>query len=210
MVVFLTGAGVRALFEEVERMGRVKKLTRFLPAATLVSRGPKPAAALAKHGLRPAITTTPPHTTTELLGTLPESELAGARVTLIHYGERNGVFAEALAARGARVDDLLLYEWRLPDDLEPLQHLVEDIVGGALDIVAFTSQVQARHLFEVAGPRRQAALQDALNHRMLVGAIGPTCAEALVALGVHADVVPENPKLRPLLSALACSYSSRR
>ena len=210
MVVFLTGAGVQALFDEADRLDRVGKLTRLLPAATLVSRGPKPAAALARYGLRPAVSTEPPHTSTHLLAALSGRDLTGARLTLVHYGERNEALAAALSGRGARVDDLLLYEWRLPEDVRPLERIIEDILAGALDVVAFTSQVQARHLFEVAGLDRRDALRSALNERILVGAIGPTCADALVALGVVPGVVPDNPKLRPLLSSLASSLPAWR
>jgi uroporphyrinogen-III synthase len=102
------------------------------------------------------------------------------------------------------VFELLVYEWRLPEDVAPLRRLIDAICAGEIDIVAFTSQVQARHLFAVAGPDRQQAVRDGLN-RALVGAIGPVCADALGEMGVKVAVTPKNPKLKPFLTALCAA-----
>ena len=48
------------------------------------------------------------------------------------------------------LEELFLYEWRLPDDVEPLRRFVRAAVNGDLDAVAFTSQIQVRHLLAVA------------------------------------------------------------
>jgi catechol 2,3-dioxygenase-like lactoylglutathione lyase family enzyme len=112
--------------------------------------------------------------------------------------------AAALQARGCRLTELSLYEWQLPDDTGPLQDLVRDLIAGRVDAIAFTSQIQARHLFQVAADFGQAdALTQALNGRTVVAAIGPTCATALQRLGVTPDVVPEHPKMGHLVVALA-------
>ena len=104
--------------------------------------------------------------------------------------------------------DLLLYEWLLPADTAPLERLVEELLAGTVDVVAFTSQVQVRHLFLVAGEARRTALVTALG-RTLVGAIGPTCAAAVDERGIPVAVVPDNPKLVPLLKALATAQAAR-
>ena len=46
--------------------------------------------------------------------------------------------------------EIPLYEWALPEDQEPLIRLVHDLVGGRVDVVAFTSSPQIKHLFIVA------------------------------------------------------------
>jgi uroporphyrinogen-III synthase len=128
-----------------------------------------------------------------------EGRLAG----LVHYGERNAQLVEAAAARGARVHELLLYAWRLPADLGPLRRLVAEIAQGEVGAVAFTSQAQARHLFQIAASlERASALREALCARAIVAAVGPTCARALADLGVPPHVVPENPKMGAMVVAL--------
>lgn len=202
-VVLLTGVAVTALFKEAEALGRAGELLDGLARARTVSRGPKPAAALASRGLQPAFSVPAPYTTRNLLALLETLPVQGKGVAVVHYGERNETLTAALRALGARVEELVLYEWRLPEDTAPLERLAELILAGALDAVAFTTQAQVRHLFSVVEPGRRAALAEALDRRVVTAAVGPTCAEALRARGVREPVVPANPKLRPLFAALA-------
>jgi uroporphyrinogen-III synthase len=208
-VVVQTGVGVSALAQEAECLGRKPDLVRGLGSVAIVSRGPKPAAALAALGLRPRFPTASPHTTAELLAVLETLALADAGVGVVHYGERNGAVTASLRGRGASVHELVLYEWRLPEDLTPLRKLVGQILAGEVEAVAFTTQVQVRHLFEVADGLRP-ALAQALDTRVVTGAVGPTCAAALRARGVNDLVVPDNPKLGPLLTGLASRLAARR
>jgi uroporphyrinogen-III synthase len=131
-------------------------------------------------------------------------ELRDRDVTLVHYGDRNTALVEALQARGCWLSELSLYEWQLPEDTGPLQDLIRDLVAGRMDAIAFTSQIQARHLFQVARDcGKVAALTQALNGRTVVAAIGPTCASALQRYGVTPDVVPDHPKMGHMVVALA-------
>src|SRR5438128_97758 len=73
--IFLTGAGANALFAEAERQGRLQEALNALRPITLACRGPKPLAALKRHGLIAQITTVKPHTTRELLEALEAVDL---------------------------------------------------------------------------------------------------------------------------------------
>jgi uroporphyrinogen-III synthase len=127
----------------------------------------------------------------------------------VHYGERNEPIVVHLARRGARVQELMVYEWQLPDDIGPLSRAIDALVAGQIPVLSFTSQVQVRHLLEVAGPARREPLLAALNKTVLVGAVGPTCASACIVAGIQPSVVPERPKLAPLLQALAEAHRAR-
>lgn len=211
IVIFLTGAGVNTLFDEARRLGREDELMRALGAAMLVTRGPKPAAALKPAGLVSALRVHEPFTTAELLAAMDQIPLAGIPVALVHYGERNDALAGALIGRGARLAELCLYEWLLPEDLAPIQAMVRALIAGELDAIAFTSQVQARNLFMVAADLGLAdALRRALNERVVVASVGPTCATALAELGVPPDIVPEHPKMGHLIVALARDFAAHR
>ncbi|MBI1759830.1 MAG: uroporphyrinogen-III synthase [Acidobacteria bacterium] len=202
-IVFQTGVGVAALLAEAEKLGRKDELLTALHSVTKICRGPKPTAVLARNGLKPDVSAAEPFTTTELLTALEPFTLAGQRVALLHYGERNAALTAALQARGAALYELTLYEWELPEDVTPLQTLLEQLPQGAFDAVAFTSQIQARHLFQLADVRGQTEqLCAALNERTVTASIGPTCSAALRALGVEPRVEPEHPKMGPMVLAL--------
>jgi uroporphyrinogen-III synthase len=204
VAVFMTGVGVTALFTEAARLGRRDELAEGLAGITTVCRGPKPTAALKRQGLTPSLGVAAPYTAVELMEVLEGLDLAGQGVALLHYGERNTALAAWLAGRGANIEELCLYEWQLPDDLDALERLIQELLAGAVDAIAFTSQIQVRHLFQVAAARGLASeLAAALNTSVVVGAVGPTCAAALTAAGVTPDAVPDYPKMGPMVLALA-------
>ena len=209
VVVFLTGAAVTRLFAAADRLGREAALLEGLAGAAIVARGPKPAGALARHGLSTSRTVPEPFTTTDVIDTLDAMPVEGRNVTVVHYGERNEPIVSRLEARGAQVRELMLYEWRLPADVAPLSQAIDALIAGDIPVLAFTSQVQVRHLLQVAGPGRCQALLAALNATVLVGAVGPTCAAACSAAGIRDVVAPEHPKLAPLLHILAVAQSAR-
>jgi uroporphyrinogen-III synthase len=202
--VFLTGAGATALFQEAERLGQLTFLTESLRAGTIVCRGPKPAAALKRYGLGANVSAASPYTSSELLAAMDDVDIAGVEVTVVHYGERSEALAGELAVRGAKLNELCVYEWRLPEDVGPLQDMARAIVKHEVDAVIFTSQVQWKHLLRVASDLDLAgALQQALTAGVVVASVGPICSAALDEAGVHPHVVPDNPKMGPLVAALA-------
>ena len=210
-VVFLTGAGATSLLDQARDAAMDERLLEALRGATIVCRGPKPAAVLRKHGIAIHINARSPYTTAELLDVLPEPLVAGEGVALLHDGGGNPVLVDALRARGAWLHELRSYEWRLPSDIEPIEVLISELVAGRLHAVAFTNQVQVRHLFGVASlTGTTAALRHALTHRTSVASIGPTCSLALEAEGVPPHVVASPPKMRPLVVAIGEHLAARR
>jgi uroporphyrinogen-III synthase len=204
VVIFLTGVGVTALLREATRFGWLEATLSALRLTTIACRGPKPLGVLTQHDVPVQITAAEPYTTRELLAALAAIDLDQRTVALVHYGEPNGALVAALAARGARLEELSLYEWKMPEDVEPLNTLVREIIAGRVDAIAFTSEIQCRHLFRVADDRGLSGqLADALNTNTIVAAIGPVCADALQALGVTPDVIPARTRMGSLIGALA-------
>jgi uroporphyrinogen-III synthase len=104
--------------------------------------------------------------------------------------------------------DALPYRWALPEDVGPLRTAVGELEAGTLDALLITSQPQVRHLFEVAEDQgRAGALRQALNTHVTVAAVGPVARRALEALGVRVPVEPSQPKMVPLVDALAAHFA---
>ena len=202
VVVFLTGVGARFLAEAVlERMDR-EEFIAALAAATTVVRGPKPAAALREMGLKPTLSVPEPNTWRELLATLDQSvELAGKRVAVQEYGQRNPELLAGLGERGAVVSAVPVYRWALPRDLEPLREAIRQLLAGKIDIALFMSAIQVDHLFQVAGQESD-ALQAAF-HGVVVASIGPLSSDAIRRHGIEVDLEPEHPRMGSLVAAVA-------
>jgi len=206
-VVFFTGVGVNALFHEAEQLGRLAELVAALQSLTIVCRGPKPSAVVRKMGLPIALSAREPFTAYELLDELAKLDLSGQVVGVVHYGERNEMVTEALHERGAKMHELCLYEWLMPEDTSALQRLVTDCIQRYIDAIAFTSQVQVRHLFLIASSMGcEDELATALQRNVVVASVGPTCTAVLQKYGVTPHIVPEHPKMGHLIKALADSF----
>ncbi len=203
VVVFMTGVAVSLLFEIAEQIGRRPDLVLALRGLTTVCRGPKPTAALRGFGVPPTLTARDPYTSAELIDALNSIDVKGRRVMLLHYGERSETLAETLIARQAKLEELWLYRWLMPEDTEGLTRLVMRIIAGDIDALAITCQIQFRHLYAVADQLGLGSkLVHALNERVVVAAVGPTCEAILSGYGVRAQVVPDHPKMGPLVLAL--------
>jgi uroporphyrinogen-III synthase len=210
VVVLATGVGLHRWLTVAAALGRDAEIREALTRATVVCRGPKPVAVLKREGLPVHVRAPAPHTTRELLEALAAVDVRDRDVVFVHDGGGNPVVPEALAGRGARVVEVRPYEWALPEDLEPLRALVARLVAGDLEALAITTQVQARNLFAVADSLgARAALTDALRGRVVVAAVGPTCARVLEELGAPPHVVPASSKMGPLVLALASHFEGR-
>ncbi len=204
VAVIQTAAGIASLCQEADARGRLEEVREALRNMALACRGPKPLATLRQHGLTARITTAKPHTTDELLEGLLSVDVADGSVLVLHYGERNDALAAALTARGARVEDVCLYEWALPEDIAPLKAFIDDAVHRRVDAVLFTSQIQFRHLVELAREMGcLAPLMQALGRDVIVGAVGPVCASVLRQGGLVPDVIPALPNSVSLVNAVA-------
>jgi uroporphyrinogen-III synthase len=211
IVIFMTGVGAAALFAEAERQGKLDDLVGALQHTTNVTRGQKPWRPMKERGVPISVSAPSPYTTDELLATLADVPMQGKGVALLHYGERSEPAAQAVRDAGGNVLELCLYEWQLPDDTTPIESLIREVIAGQITAVLVTSKVQARHLMEVAERIGLAdELVESLNTTTVVGAVGPTSAQELLYCGIEPRVVPDNPKMGPLIVALGEHLRSSR
>jgi uroporphyrinogen-III synthase len=184
MAIFQTGVGTRALFEAAEGLGAGPTLMRMLDKAVVVVRGPKPLGELNSRGVRIDLRAATPFTTAAVLEAVADVALEGGRVLVQRYGEANRKLCDALKDRGAAVEEIATYRWSLPQDTGPLERLIEALAGSAVHAVVFTSAVQVRNLYAIAGRMNRAAELAGLLNAAIVASIGPVCTAALLEHGV--------------------------
>jgi uroporphyrinogen-III synthase len=212
MVILLTGVGTRALLRIAESAGQREAFLAAMRRTAVAARGPKPLAVLRELSIPASIAAPEPNTWRELLTALDNAAaqfpMRGRRVAVQEYGVSNPELLAALAERGAKVTPVPVYQWALPEDLEPLRAAIAAIERGELDVVLFTTSVQIDHLFQVAVQMgAEAALRRGLA-RMLIASIGPTTTEALLRHSLRADIEPSHPKLGILVEETASQSAS--
>jgi len=205
IVVFFTGVGARFILQRLAEEELDKQFLEALRKIKVAARGPKPQAVLREWSVPIAVAASEPHTWRELLHNLEQSPggLRGKRIAVQEYGASNPEFLAALAERGAEVRAVSVYQWALPEDLKPLREAVSSVIAGHVDVALFTTGVQIRHLFEVARDMKlENELREALA-KIIVASIGPSTSAALLAAGVHVDLVPTHSKLGVLVKEAA-------
>ncbi len=201
MLICLTGVGIRALDKVLASRYPSDRFGLALRGITVVARGPKPAAALRELGVPVAINVPEPNTWRELLTAIdgrPENQIA-----VQEYGKSNTDLLDALRARGAEVTPVRVYQWDLPADTEPLREAVRRLAKREVDVVMFTTSIQAVHLFRIAAELgMEKEVRDGLQEAM-VASIGPTTTEALEEFGIHPAMEPSHPKMGFLVKEAA-------
>jgi uroporphyrinogen-III synthase len=200
--IFQTGVGTRALFGATDALGLTQRFLAVLAKTAVAARGPKPTGALRSRGVRIDLSAADPYTTTEVLATLAQTDLAGATVVVQRYGVTNQELEDALKARGARVTEIPTYRWSLPPDTAALVGLMDALERRGVDAVAVTNAAQIYNLFELAGKLGRADAVRAGLNRTLVASVGPVSSDALKKCGVTVGLEASPPKLGPLMTAL--------
>ena len=198
-VLLLTGVGTRAWLDVADQVCAARE--PFLTALRQVKvavRGPKPLAVLRELQVPVWVTAPEPNTWRELLSAIDAADataMRGARVAVQEYGMSNTELLAGLAQRGAGVTPVPVYQWTLPEDLDPLREGIRHLGNGAIDVALFTTGTQVVHLMQVAAAMQsEDAIRSALQ-RVAVASIGPTTSEELRRHGIEPRLEASHPKM---------------
>lgn len=145
----------------------------------------------------------------EVLDRLLEEGVEGRRIAVQLHGEPLPGFVEALRESGAEVVGVPVYRWMPPEDIGPLDRLLDTTVAGGIDALTFTSAPAAASLFSRAQERGMLDdLLAVLGHEVLAACVGPVTAVPLQARGVP-TVQPERFRLGPLVQLLCRELPAR-
>ncbi|GFH33856.1 uroporphyrinogen-III synthase [Streptomyces pacificus] len=208
VVVATTAIGFRGWVEAADGWGFGEQLLSCLSGVELLARGPKVKGAIRAVGLTETWSPTS-ESMAEVLDRLLAEGVADRRVALQLHGEPLPGFAEALRAAGAEVVAVPVYRWMPPEDLAPLDRLLDAAAGRSLNALTFTSAPAAASLCSRAEDRGMLPeLLDALAHDVLPACVGPVTALALQAHGLD-TVQPDRFRLGPLVQLLCVELPAR-
>lgn len=206
LVIFTTGVGVRSLIKTVsEQMDREKFLTA-LRSVKIAARGPKSSSALREFSIPIAVISPEPFTWRALMTRLEEEfgpSLNGMNIAVQEYGTSNPELLTALAEKSVSITRLLVYQWALPEDIQPLREAVIALAHGHVDIVLFMNAAQVAHLFLMA---ERMGYTEALYEGFrstVIGSIGPSTTEGLLAYELTPDYEPTQSKMGFLIKELS-------
>ena len=209
VMVLLTGVGTRALVETAASMGCKDEFIRCLDQRTVIARSPKPARVLRQHQVHIDVMPPEPYTSEDLVQAIAGIALEGKQVAVQAYGSPNGYLTQSLEGRGARVREVTLYTWGLPEDPAPALQMIDHLAQGKIGAVAFTSQPQVGNLCTIAARagQKESLLQGLNGPSVVVGSVGPVCTRRLREAGIKVDVEPGHPHMGNLILALAQHFS---
>jgi uroporphyrinogen III methyltransferase/synthase len=188
--IFTSANGVGIFFDELAS----RRLdARAFGRTQIAAIGAGTAAALTRQGVR-ADLVPQEYVAESLADVLAARPLRGVRVLLPRASGARDVLIDALMKRGAIVDELILYEARVPavPDAEALRRLR----AGEIDIATFASSSSVRNLI---------AMLDgdiAPLRALTIAAIGPITAQSLRDARLDAHVMPERHTIEDLVASL--------
>ncbi|MEU9632472.1 uroporphyrinogen-III synthase [Streptomyces luteogriseus] len=208
IVVATTAIGFRGWVEAADGWGLGEELLSRLGDVRIMARGPKVKGAVRAAGLTEEWSPSS-ESMAEVLDRLLEEGVDGLRIAIQLHGEPLPGFVEALRAGGAEVLGVPVYRWMPPEDLAPVDRLLDATVARALDAVTFTSAPAAASLLSRATER---GLLDevlaALSHDVLPACVGPVTALPLQSRGID-TIQPERFRLGPLVQLLCKELPAR-
>ncbi|MFF9401312.1 uroporphyrinogen-III synthase [Streptomyces sp. NPDC014744] len=208
VVVATTAVGFQGWMEAADGWGLGDRLAAVLRGAELLARGPKVKGAVRAAGLTESWSPAS-ESMDEVLDRLLTEGVAGRRIALQLHGEPLQGFMEPLRAAGAEVVAVPVYRWTDPEDIAPLDRLLDAVLARGVDALTFTSAPAATSLLGRAERRGQSPeLLSALREDVLVACVGPVTARPLQALGID-TVQPERFRLVPLVQLLCHELPAR-
>ncbi|HTJ30494.1 MAG TPA: uroporphyrinogen-III synthase [Acidobacteriaceae bacterium] len=206
LVIFTTGVGVRALIKTVaEHMDREKFLTA-LRAVKIAARGPKSSTALREAEIPITVIAPDPFTWRALVQAMEEkfgAAMNGMNIAVQEYGTSNPELLTALAEKSVSITRVLVYQWALPEDVQPLREAVIALAHGHIDVVLFMNAGQIAHLFLIA---ERMGYTEALYEGFrstVIGSIGPSTTEGLSMYRLAPDFEPSQSKMGFLIKEIA-------
>ncbi|WP_328348006.1 uroporphyrinogen-III synthase [Streptomyces violaceus] len=208
IVVATTAIGFRGWVEVADGWGLGEDLLARLGGVRIMARGPKVKGAVRAAGLTEDWSPSS-ESMAEVLDRLLEEGVDGLRIAIQLHGEPLPGFVESLRAAGAEVVGVPVYRWMPPEDIGPVDRLLDATVSRGVDALTFTSAPAAASFISRAEERGLLPeVLAALGHDVLPACVGPVTALPLQGHGID-TVQPERFRLGPLVQLLCQELPGR-
>jgi len=201
MLVLTSTTGVAALMGMLEGIVGKEELAALLRPVRTVAIGPLTAKAMEAAGLgTPFVPRV--YSSEGLVAELERLDVRGMKAYVLRSDHGERALIAGLEGAGADVTEIVLYSLVPVPDSPDLHRLVEEMIGGGIDVFAFTSSLSAKAFIEYAcrtNPR--AEVVKALGQG-LVAAVGLPTQRALEEEGIRVDVVPESATFEAMMQAV--------
>ena len=222
----MTGVGVFNLFQNLQKSNRYNIINEKLKDTIVVARSNKPKMELAKFGIKtnfvPSI-----NTTDGMLDLLKNFDVKNKNIGILWHGESSASFKSKLESLKANVFDFssytystsleqtnakmlreMGYHYVAPSE-EKIEKLIEDLMKGEVDSIAFTSPPAVKEFFELAKREDKFnSLKIMLNNNVLVVSVGPSTSKMLAQFNVQVDIMPTTYRMGSMIKELADHISS--
>jgi len=167
-----------------------------LRESRIYARGPKAVGAVRGAGLRETFSAAS-ESNAELFEAVASAGVLGRRTAVQLHGTPLPEYTASLVEAGAWLTEVQPYRWTSPPDVTPVYDLIDAILAGELDALAFTSAPAAANFLTLARTAgRYEHLLAALRGRLVCACVGPVTAAPLEAAGVE-TLQPDRQRLAP-------------
>lgn len=188
--IFTTGIGTETLFRLAEKEKFDAELFEALKQSTIAARGYKTHAVLKKYGFTPDLRDED-GTTSGLIKVMENVPLEDKRVMVQLHGMNAPVLHSFLEEKGATIKEILPYQHISVNEGDVLI-LLDELLNGRYDAIAFTTAIQARELFTIASKYdKKQSLLTLFEEGVLAVSVGKVTSEELHSHGVKRVVSPE-------------------
>lgn len=200
--IFMSINGVRYLLSAAESLGLKDQLKKRLEKTATLAVGPKTAQELRKNQIQ--VDLIPARYTSEgIIESLQQHGVSGKSIWIPRTSQAPPALAERLRKIANNVQEVYVYESRLPVDPELTARFLQDLIGGQIHAIIFSSSLGAKNLFQMLAEQVSTEkLREIMNNKLTIVAIGPTTAETLAEMGLKVDVMPEKHLFEEALNAL--------
>jgi uroporphyrinogen-III synthase len=202
-VIFMSINGVKYLLSAAESLGPKDQLKEYLERTVTMAVGPKTAQELKNHQIH--VDLIPARYSSEgIIQSLQQRGISGKSIYIPRTSEAPPELATRLREIGGKVQEVYVYESRLPIDHNLKESFLQDLTGGKIHAIVFSSSLGVKNLFQMLTEQVSSEkLRDIMNSKLTIVAIGPATAETLVEMGLKVDVMPEKHLFEEALNALA-------
>jgi len=145
-----------------------------------------------------------------IIESLQQRGILGKTIRIPRTTEANPALTRRLKEMGALVQEIYVYESKLPADASVKEKFFMDLAGMKINAIIFGSSLCVTNLFQLLNKQISTKkLRDLLNKTVTVVAIGPMTAETLVKMRVKVDVMPETPSFAEAVTALARYWNTK-